>query len=116
MLPKGNWVDTGGFLRYHVQDSAGHGDVADSMESQAHDRTPERIDLLPASEQRTVGHLQALRRQGLVLCDHVRDLLDIELLDWLLHVTQQRSQYRRNGRNLVQSFQPLEQSCFGGSS
>ena len=74
---------------HHVEHAAGHGDVADALKSEADDGAAERVDFLPAPEQRAVGHLQTLRRQRLVLRDHFRDFLDVELLERLLQVAEQ---------------------------
>src|ERR1700678_2454652 len=118
MLPESHGIDAAAIFRQHVEHAARHGDVAEAMGSKPNHGSSQGVCFLPASKQRTVGHLQTLLGQRLVLSNHVRYVLRIDRWNRFLQRVKQRGQDRRNARNLVTSMEPLEQCksdcCSGG--
>src|SRR5437867_13434932 len=115
MFPKDDRVKVGEILRHNVEDAARHCDITRALKSEADDSSAQRVDFLPAPEQRTIRHLQTLRCQRFVLGNHVGDFLKVELLDRLFEVAKQRGQDGGDGGNLLQTFDASEQSCFDRS-
>ncbi len=78
MFPKGDRVNAAAVLGHHVEHPARHGNVANPVKSESDNCATQRVDLLPAPEQRAVRHLQTLGGQGFVLRNHGGDFLHVK--------------------------------------
>jgi hypothetical protein len=90
VLPKDYRIDAFRFRRHEFQHTARNGDISHSLKSERDDRAPCRSDCLPSSEQGRIRQVKTLRRERIVMRDEIYDPLNIECLERLLQISDQR--------------------------
>src|ERR1700722_214805 len=113
VLPEYGWVHAGFAAGKDIQHAARHRDIANMMEAQADHSSSERLHLSRKSKQWRIRHLQALRRERLILRKKFDNFLYVELFDRLLQIAKQRGKDGWDGWELTQPFESLQENFFG---
>jgi len=107
VLPEHGWIH-GAIFGSEVDQAAGSSDLLHAAHAEVEDGPANGLDVAGKAKQGRVGKVQALGCQGSILGNEVSDLVNLERIDGLPQIAEQRANRSGQGGEAVRVLQFVE--------